>query len=75
MIALIFGILFICFAVYAVLPVIPWGLHWGPEVIAFLKGGIPVVLLFIGCLAVLIGTADIKDRIQAKKEDNYEDPA
>lgn len=73
MVALLVGVLFILFAVYAVLPNIPFGLYWGPEVIAFLKGGIPVIVLFIGLIAVLIGIADIKDNIEAKKEEAKEE--
>ena len=72
MIALLIGILFILFAVYSVIPNISWGLNWGPEVIAFLKGGVPVILVFVGLIAVLIGVADIKDRIEAKKEEESE---
>ena len=73
MVALLVGIVFILFAVYSVLPNIPYGLYWGPEVIAFLKGGIPVIVLFIGLIAILIGIADIKDNIEAKKEEAKEE--
>ncbi|MFO7848595.1 MAG: hypothetical protein R6V67_01430 [Spirochaetia bacterium] len=72
MAALIIGILFILFAVYSVLPV-SWGLEWWPYVLEFLKGSIPVFVLFIGIIAVLIGIADIRDRIEEKKEEKKED--
>ena len=67
MISIILGILFIAFTVFAVLPACP--LNWGPEVIAFLKGGAPVLAAFIGLICLFIGAADIKDKKEAKKED------
>jgi NADH:ubiquinone oxidoreductase subunit 3 (subunit A) len=71
MVALLVGIVFIVFAVYAVLPV-AWSLQWWPAVLQFIKGGIPIFAFFIGLLAVFIGIADIKDRIEAKKEEEKE---
>ena len=47
-------------------------LAWGPAVVAFLKGSLPVLALFVGLIAVFIGIADIKDRIEAKKEEAEE---
>jgi uncharacterized membrane protein len=72
MVALLVGILFILFAVYAVLPIPTWGLNWWQYVLDFLKGGIPIIALFVGLIAVFIGIADIKDRIEAKKEEAEE---
>ncbi|MEW5816198.1 MAG: hypothetical protein AB1798_12485 [Spirochaetota bacterium] len=72
MVALIVGIIFILFAVYSVLPV-AWGLNWWQEVLAFLRGGLPILALFIGLIAVFIGIADIKDRIEAKKEEEEDE--
>ncbi len=69
MVALILGILFIAFTVFAVLP---FGLDWGQAVVFFLQGGAPVLSAFIGLIAVFIGIADIKDRIEAKKEEAEE---
>ena len=71
MVALIVGLLFIAFSVVAVLP-IPGLLNWGTQVIAFLQGGAPVLAVFIGLIAIFIGIADIKDRIEAKKEEAEE---
>ncbi len=71
MVALLVGIIFIAFAVYSVLPV-AWSLQWWPYVIDFLKGGVPILAIFIGLIAVFIGIADIKDRIEAKKEEAEE---
>ena len=71
MVALIVGIIFIAFAVYSVLPV-TWSLQWWTYVIDFLKGGVPILAIFIGLIAVFIGIADIKDRIEAKKEEAEE---
>ena len=72
MTALIIGILILLFTLYSVLP-FEWALQWWPYVLDFLKGGIPVVALFIGLVAVLIGIADIRDRIEEKKEKTDED--
>jgi len=69
MVALIIGIVFIAFAVVSVLP---FALGWGPYVLDFLKGSIPVLAVFVGLVAVFIGIADIKDRIEAKKEEEEE---
>jgi hypothetical protein len=69
MVALIVGILFIAFAVFACLP---GPLAWWTEVIVFLKGMLPVLAAFVGIIAVFIGIADIKDRIEAKREEAEE---
>jgi len=71
MIALAIGIVLVLFAVYAVIPV-SWGLQWWPEVIQFLKGGVPIVAVFIGLIAFFVGVADIKDKREAKKEEEEE---
>jgi len=71
MIALIIGIVLVLFAVFAVLPV-SWGLQWWPEVVVFLKGGVPILAVFIGLIAFFVGIADIKDKIEAKKEEEEE---
>ena len=67
MVAVILGILFIAFTVFSVLPSMP--LNWGPFVVDFLKGCLPVFSAFIGLIAILIGFADIKDKSEAKKEE------
>jgi uncharacterized membrane protein len=71
MIALLIGIIMVLFAVYAVLP-FSWAIGWWPEVIQFLRGGIPLVALFIGLISFFVGIADIKDRIESKKEEEEE---
>ncbi|MCG8480851.1 MAG: hypothetical protein MI724_17285 [Spirochaetales bacterium] len=72
--ALIVGIVFLLFAVYAVLPAsIPFALlNWWEQVKIVLAGGIPLLALFIGFIAIMIGIADIKDKIEAKKEEEEE---
>lgn len=72
MVALIVGIVFVLFAVYSVLPIPSWGLNWWHEVLLFLRGGVPIVAVLIGIIAVFIGIADIKDRIEAKREEAEE---
>ena len=72
MVALIVGIVFIVFAVYSVLPIEGWGLQWWDEVLLVLQGGLPLIAVFVGLIAVLIGIADIRDRIEAKKEEEAE---
>ena len=69
MVALIVGLVFIAFAVFAVLPA---GLGWWDEMLLFLAGMLPVLSVFIGLIAAFIGVADIKDRMEAKKEEAAE---
>jgi len=69
MVALIIGVLFIAFAIFAC---VPGPLAWWADVINFLKGSLPVVAVFVGFIAVFIGIADIKDRLEAKKEEAEE---
>jgi hypothetical protein len=69
MVALIVGVLFIAFAIFAC---VPGPLAWWADVINFLKGSLPVVAAFVGLIAVFIGIADIKDRLEAKKEEAEE---
>jgi uncharacterized integral membrane protein len=71
MVALTIGIILVVFAVYAVLPV-SWSLQWWPEVIQFLKGGVPILSVFIGLIAFFVGVADIKDKMEARKEEAEE---
>ncbi len=68
MVALLIGLIFTAAGLFAVLPV-DWALQWGPEVLQFLKGATPVLAFLVGFLAIVIGVADIKDRIEAKKEE------
>ncbi len=71
MVALVIGLILILFAIYSVLPV-SWSLQWWPAVVEFLKGGVPILALFIGIIAFFIGIADIKDKIESKKEEEEE---
>jgi hypothetical protein len=71
MIALTIGIVLVLFAVYAILP-LSWSLQWWPEVVQFLKGGVPILAVFIGLIAFFVGVADIKDKMEAKKEEEEE---
>ncbi|MDR1351653.1 MAG: hypothetical protein LBK05_00095 [Treponema sp.] len=64
--ALFLGLVFILAAVVAVIPA---GLGWWIDVLAFLRGAAPVIAALIGIIAVFIGIADIKDRAEAKKEE------
>lgn len=66
MVAMLFGLILIAFAVIACLPNC---LNWGTDIIAFLKGAAPVLAAFIGMIALFIGFADIKDKKEAKKEE------
>jgi len=72
MIALLIGILLILFAVYSVLP-FSWSLNWWSDVIQFLKGGVPLIAVFIGLISFFVGVADIKDKIESKKEEEEEE--
>jgi cell shape-determining protein MreC len=72
MIALLIGILLILFAVFSVLP-FSWSLNWWSDVIQFLKGGVPLIAVFIGLISFFVGVADIKDKIESKKEEEEEE--
>jgi hypothetical protein len=72
LVALIVGIVFVLFAVYSVLPLPGWGLNWWHDVLLFLRGGVPIIAVLVGIVAVFIGIADIKDRIEAKREEAEE---
>jgi len=65
--ALILGFVVIIVAVLAVLPA---GLDWKDDVLAFLRGSLPVVAVLIGLILVFVGIGDIKDRAAAKKDKN-----
>jgi len=69
--AVIFGLVFLAAAVFAVLPpdAFGCGLGWGNDVLTFLRGGLPVLAVLIGIIAVFIGIADIKERAEVKKEE------
>jgi hypothetical protein len=71
--ALVLGIVILAAAAFAVLPeTTGFGLNWGRDVLAFLRGGLPVIAVFIALIAVFIGIADMKDRAEAKKEEAAE---
>jgi hypothetical protein len=69
--AVILGLLIIAAAVFAVLPpeALGFGLGWGEDVLTFIRGGLPVIAVLIGLVAIFIGIADMKDRAEAKKEE------
>ncbi len=70
MVALLVGIVLVLFGVYAVLPVNSAGfLNWSREVVQFLKGAAPIMAFLIGLVSFFIGIADIKDKIEARKEE------
>jgi len=64
--ALVLGFAVIAVAVLAVLPA---GLNWGEDVLAFLRGALPVIAVLVGLILIFVGIADIKDRAEAKKEE------
>lgn len=72
--ALLVGIAFVLFAVYAILPAsLPFALlNWWEQVKIVLAGGLPLMAVFVGLIAIMIGIADIKDKIEAKKEEEEE---
>lgn len=69
--SLVIGLVIIAAAVFAALPpeTIGFGLAWWNDVLAFLRGGLPVLAVLIGLIAIFIGVADMKDRAEAKKEE------
>ena len=68
--SLTIGIIILAAAVFVALPpeTAGFGLGWWKDVLAFLRGGLPVIAALIGLIAVFIGIADMKDRAEAKKE-------
>jgi hypothetical protein len=64
--ALLFGVILLAAALVAIIPA---GLGWGNDVLAFLRGGLPVIAIFVALIAGFVGIADIKDRAEAKKEE------
>jgi predicted tellurium resistance membrane protein TerC len=68
MVALAVGIVLVIIAVVLCLPFIGW---WA-DVLAFLKGSIPVIAILVGVVAILIGVADIKDKREVEKEEKEE---
>ena len=75
--SLIFGIVILAAAAFAVIPpgAVGFGLGWGGDVLAFLRGGLPVIAVLVGIIAVFIGIADMKDRAEARKEQAEADKA
>ena len=71
MVALLIGLILVVFAVYSLLPV-PWSPGWWDEMLEFLKGGIPIVAVLIGLVSFFVGVADIKDKIEARREEEEE---
>ena len=71
MVALLIGLVLVVFAVYTLLPV-GWSPGWWDEMLEFLKGGIPIVAVLIGLVSFFVGIADIKDKIEARKEEEEE---
>jgi len=69
--ATILGLIIIAAAVFAIIPAdaAGFGLGWGDDVLTFLRGGVPVLAILIGIIAIFIGIADMKDRAEAKKEE------
>ena len=57
--ALILGLVVITVAVLVILPA---GLGWGEDVLAFLRGALPVTALFIGLLLLFVGISDLRDK-------------
>ena len=52
----------------AVLAVVPCGLGWLDDVLAFLRGSLPVFAVLTGIILVFMGITDIKERADRKKD-------
>jgi ABC-type multidrug transport system permease subunit len=59
--ALLLGLIFFAAAFFT-------GFIWWGDVLAFLRGAVPVIAFFIGLVALFVGAADLKDKAAAKKE-------
>jgi hypothetical protein len=53
----------------AIAAIVPGGLAWGPDVLRFLRGCIPVLAILAGLVLLFVGITDIKDLHDAKKEE------
>jgi hypothetical protein len=73
--SLIIGLIILAAAVFAALSpeFAGFGLGWWKDVLTFMRGGLPVIAVLIGIIAVFIGIADMKDRAEAKKEKSAEE--
>lgn len=71
MVSIIVGIVFIVVMVFMTISpeTLGFGLGWGADILAFLRGGVPVLLVLLGLISIFIGIADIKDKKDAKKEE------
>ena len=69
--AFIVGVILAAFAVFAAVPA-P-GLGWWKEILFVLKGFVPLLAMFIGVVAILVGIADLKDKREARKEAEAEE--
>ena len=67
MLSLIVGVIFIAFTMFSLIP--SWPLNWGADVLAFLRGSLPVFAAFVGLICLFIGAADIKDKKEAAREE------
>ena len=69
--SLIIGMIILAAAVFAALSseFAGFGLGWWKDILAFLRGGLPVIAVLVGLIAVFIGIADMKDRAEARKEE------
>ena len=69
--SLIIGIIILAAAAFAALSpdFAGFGLGWWKDILVFLRGALPIIAVLIGIIAVFIGIADMKDRAEAKKEE------
>lgn len=56
--ALVLGFVFIAVAVLAILPA---GMGWAYDVLAFLRGFLPVIAILAGLIMLFAGISDLKD--------------
>jgi hypothetical protein len=64
--SLIIGLLVLAASIAAIAP---GGLAWGPDVLRFLRGCVPVLAILTGAVLLFMGISDIKDIHDAKKEE------
>lgn len=69
--SLFIGIIILAAAVLSMMPI---GLGWWPDVVQFLRGFLPVIAVIVGIVVVLVGIADMKDRINMKREGSETKP-
>ena len=67
--AFIIGLIMVSVGLYLGYPA-EWAFGWFEQVAFVIKGFAPIFLVVLGVITVLLGVADIRDRIDSRKKDD-----